>query len=292
MTGRDPRLSLVVVDSAPGPLSPRFFDPIRSHLAAGRLEVIVVSPTHPGPLPSGARWLPCAADSTVPQRRTLGLNAADAPLKGLTESFCVLDERWVWGALSTFRTGRVAAAGGRVTRTRGSTAAWALTLIEYGRSMGRDPVGPVSDLAPVSVCYDAAALAAVLDPDQEVVGADVHEALRARGGTLWRSPEMVVDDRSDRSLAWAAVAQWHHGRLFGARRARTETPSRQSLRVLSAPLVAPVLLSRIARGSVSGGHGRALVRALPALCVLLAAWVGGEVTGTVFGEGAAGERWR
>ena len=285
-------ISLVVVESAPGPLRPTFFEPLLPHLRDGRLEVLVVSSEPPEDLPDGARWIECATDDNVPRRRAAGLAEVEAPFVGITESFCVPGRDWVWGVLSTFSAVDVVAVGGPVGRRAGAPAAWALTLIEYGRFMGDTPVGRTYALPPINVCYRTETLRSAIGTSDAVFETDVDASLRARGAMSWRSPSVRMWDESDRPLGWAVKAQWRHGRLFGGRRAAGEATGRRMLRVALAPLVPLVLLARIGRGSLAAGHGERLALTLPALMLLLLSWTGGEVTGTLFGPGDTAAAWR
>ena len=291
-----PELTLVVADSAPGPLGPDFATAVADDVRAGLMEVVTVSEREPGAVATlgpGARWIASPADSTVPDRRALGLAAARTPLVALTESFCVPAPGWAQAILDAHAIRDVAAVGGAMTRRSGGGSDLALTFVEYGRFFHPRHEGPVQDLPGVNVAYRVERLREALGglPNQ-VVEVELHAALRKAGEVFWRAPAAVMLDGSRVPPRQARRAQFRHGRFFGGRRVASAGVGRRLLRAALAPAVPLVLGSRIARGVLAAGRGRELVRSLPHLATLLVAWAAGEAVGSVAGEGRSGAAWR
>lgn len=290
-----PSLTLVVADSAPGPLQPAFFTDLEEELCSGLLEVLVVSSSEP-PLvsgaPKGVRWLSSPGGATVPERRGRGLAAARAPIVALTESFCVPAPGWAQAVLTAHAEHHVAAVGGPVDRREGTAADWGLTLLEYGRFLGPEPAGPVGDLPGINVSYRIERVVRALGSlPARVVEVEVHSALVRAGETLWREPGAVMFDGSRMSPGAARRAQFLHGRFYGGHRVAGRGALHRLARLTVAPAVPLVLGRRIVRGALRAGRGRILLRALPHLGGLLTAWAAGEAAGSLFGAGRSGERW-
>lgn len=290
-----PALSLVVVESAPGAVNPRFFEAVAAEAAAGRLEVLVVSTTTPeaaGELP-GVRWVPSPDDATVPRRRGSGLAEARAPLVALTESFCVPVAGWFDAVVAAHEAHDVVAVGGPVDRRQGGARDWALTLVEYGRFMGPAPEGPVPDLPGINVAYRVETLRRVLGAlPAEIVEVELHRTLRQAGEVLWRAPAAVMFDESRMPAGSARRTQFQHGRLFGAQRLQGAGVAPRLGRAALTPAVPLVLGARIARGAFGARRGGHLMRSLPWLVGLLASWTAGELAGSLMGPGRAAEGWR
>ncbi|MEB3165820.1 MAG: hypothetical protein VKO65_04045 [Cyanobacteriota bacterium] len=181
---------------------------------------------------------------------------------------------------------------GPVSRQSGGAADWALTLIEYGRYFRVAPEGPIADVPSINVAYDADHLDKALGPDATgFYEVEVHARLRTDGARMWRVPAAVMVDDNRRPLAEAVLAQFHHGRLYGGQRStRRSIPSRL-LHLALTPAIPLVLLARIAPETWAAGRGSQLIRALPALALLLLAWAVGEATGTLAGEGDSHRHW-
>jgi len=288
-----PRLSVVVAGSRPGGPPEALFRRLEPLLQAGTAELLLAT-TRPEAhvRPAGTRIVRCAPSATVPSLRLAGVRAATAPLIALTEDFCVPAEGWAEALLEA--RGRVDAAvlGGPVARRGGSAADWALTLMEYGRFFRQVPEGEVPDLPSINAAYDADRLRAALPDNAEgLFEAQLHALLRARGERFWRVPRAVMFDENERPLASATRAQYHHGRLFGGGRVQGRGLFVRLMRFAVAPAVPAILLARIAREAAAAGHRADVLRALPALSLLLGAWSAGEAAGSLFGPGQSGARW-
>ena len=220
------------------------------------------------------------------------MRAAAAPLIALTEDFCAPADGWAEALLDARARVPALAIGGPIARRGGRAADWALTFVEYGRFFRREPEGDVFDLPAVNVAYDAGRLLEAIPPDATgLFEVQVHPRLRARGGRFWRVPAAVMFDENRVPLSSAVRAQYHHGRIFGAGRVEGRGALPRVVRGALAAAVPAVLLNRIAREVMSAGSGREMLRALPALSVMLGGWALGEAAGSLFGEGRSGASW-
>jgi hypothetical protein len=287
------RLSVIVAGSREAGPPAGLMASLRPRVATGEVEVILVT-TRVGVVAAepGVRVLRCPDGATIPELRLAGLRVASAPLVALTEDFCSPVPGWADALMEARARGVADVLAGPVARQAGSAADWALTLIEYGRHFRTAPEGPVEDVPSINVAYDAACLAKALELHATgFYEVEIHARLKAQGARMWRVPEAVMVDENSKTLAEAVRGQFHHGRLYGGGRfSKRPIPSRL-LHLAVTPAVPLVLLARIAPGTWAAGRGAQLVRALPALTLLLLAWTMGEATGTIAGEGGSRRRW-
>jgi len=289
-------LSVVVVGSrASGPV-PELFTALAPALRSGRVELLLAS-AQPGstvPTPN-TRFVRCPVGSTVPSMRLAGVRAASAPLIALTEDFCVPSAGWAEALLDAHERERGAVLGGPVARRGGSASDWALTLIEYGRFFGRvshRSAETAFDLPSINVAYPARELFSALPSEATgIFEVELHARLRQAGVRFCLLPAATMFDQNTSQVRPAALAQYHHGRLFGGDRVRGCALAVRVKHALLAPAVPAVLLSRIARRVTAAGQAQQLLRSLPALSLLLTAWAAGEAMGSMFGPGQSAERW-
>jgi hypothetical protein len=291
--GDKPELSVVVAGSRPQGPPEEIFEVLRSGLETGRYELLLATTRPPERgLPPATRVLSHAQGTTLPELRLAGVRAARADVIALTEDFCAPVVGWPERLLEAHRRLDAVAVGGPVGRRRGSAAHWALTLVEYGRFFRTEPEAAVEDLPSINVAYSARELHAALpETARGLFEVDVHERLRAAGGRFFRVHDALVFDENTVPLAGARRAQFNHGRLFAAGRVRGRRLLPRLARFVLAPLVPAVLMGRIARGAWAAGATAPLLRALPQVAVLLAAWSAGEAVGSLLGEGDSAARW-
>jgi hypothetical protein len=262
-------------------------------LQAGSIELLLATARSDAAISTAAtRIIPCARDSTVPRMRLAGVRAAAAPLIAITEDFCVPAQGWAEALLEARRHVDAAVLGGPVARRNGTASDWALTLVEYGRFFRCEPEGEVEDLPSINIAYDCNRLRDALQGAEGLFEMELHPALRARGERFWRVPNAVMLDENTDALPTAIRAQYRHGRFFGGRRVEGRSKLQRLVRFAAAPAVPAVLLSRIAREVAASGHAADLLRALPALAVLIGGWAAGEAVGSLLGEGGSGAHWK
>jgi hypothetical protein len=139
----------------------------------------------------------------------------------------------------------------------------------------------VRDVAGDNAAYNRAALGDCKSEMQngfwEVL---VHTRLVASGKTILWAPEMQMEFNAAGNL-WATMrTRFWHGRYYSSTR-KGNTPIIRFVRMLTAPLLLPLLLGRICR-RVWRHRPDWMIhvwRALPALFVLVTAWSVGEMSG-------------
>lgn len=108
----------------------------------------------------------------------------------------------------------------------------------------------------------------------------VHRRLDSEGFSLWHSPALVVRHGRSAGIKAFVGQRLEHGRAHGNQRGEGAGRARNLARLVSAPLVAPVMSARILRHVVA--RRRLRLRALVALPLILlfnAAWAAGEARG-------------
>ncbi len=194
---------------------------------------------------------------------------------------------WVDAALASPRHGTVAV-GGAVAPGPSSVCgigAWAAFLCEYSDFLPPLDEGPAMILTGNNVIYQRA----VLEESDLRDGLEktwVNQGLARRGARFWRDPALVVvHDRPYRFRTFLAK-RFHHGRCYGAKRARGWPRHRRLGRALISPLLPALLGFRIIRAvAPKRQYLRHLLLAQPLLALFHASWAIGEGWGYLTGPG-------
>jgi len=118
----------------------------------------------------------------------------------------------------------------------------------------------------------------------------LHQRQLAASGAL-----LIADDRirvvHDESLGFAGTVaiHFHAGRTFGGFR-RQRKDAGQALRILTTPIVPVARFLRTSRVASAKGYGPELLRAAPAIWLLLVAQTAGQVVGFAAGPGDSPNR--
>jgi predicted dehydrogenase len=163
---------------------------------------------------------------------------------------------------------------------------WSIYLADYSRYMLPLPEGATHALSDCNVAYKRSALEAT----REHWTTEFHEnvingALRAAGGTLWFDPAMTVFEQRELSLGAALRDRFSFGRLFGSTRVPGVTLPRRVVWSAAAMVMPPLLVARVV-GNLKrrGRHRDQLLRCLPSLAMISAAWMAGEAVGYLTGS--------
>jgi hypothetical protein len=268
------------------------FRSLEAAAAAVSGEVVVTDgsgrPAPPvGVLGPATTWI-CEPGKSVFQLRLSAYRLARAPIIGVTEDHCFLPADWAKRNLDAHAAHPEAAAigGSVVNGATDSAMDWASFLIVQSAVAAPIPSGPTARIAgAVSVTYKRAALA---DLDEyEGMGAidTLHQRMLAASGAA-----LIADDGirvvHDQSLGFGGtvVIHFHAGRTFAAFR-RQRRDAGQVARLLATPLVPVARFIRTARIVASKGYGPELLRATPAIWLLLVAQTAGQVLGFAAGPG-------
>jgi glycosyltransferase involved in cell wall biosynthesis len=224
----------------------------------------------------------------VPHLWKQGLETAQAPIVALTIGQCVPDPGWLYQVLKSHQNSAAAVGGPLTGPSNGNNVDWALYFSRYSNWMPPGKPGPIDDVAGDNASYKREALQHCLEELESGFWETIINArLRAKGETLIWVPEMVVEFSAAEKLNDIVRYRFRHGRHYGSTRTGNTVFTRV-LRLLAAPILVPLLFSRIHRRvrQTRSDWMPQLWRALPALLVILSAWSAGEVSGYVWPQQA------
>lgn len=217
------------------------------------------------------------------RRRTTGVLASQGGVVAIVEDHGTPAADWPDRVREAHRRLPHAVIGGVVTNGVPRALNDALWLCDFGRYAPPQDEGARPWLTDVNVSYKRADLFAVRHAwDPRYHEPLVHDALRARGATLWLDPAMVVrEERPPMPVGAALKERFEWGRLYGELRTRGSGPAARLARGAASTVVMPLLVWRIVvrrRGRI--GWTR-LLAATPWISVLLLWWCFGEAAGTI-----------
>jgi hypothetical protein len=231
------------------------------------------------------------ADAGVFLLRTLGVREARGKLIALLEDHAAVCAGWAEAILNAHAAGKTICGGPIENDTNCRSYDWALYFVEYGIYMPPIPSGPMSILSGVNIAYDRETLLHCRRVWESVFyETDVNAALVRAEHKLHMLPEARVTSRLRMPMREALEHLFLGGIHFGDFRKAQCGPLARRLWVIAAPAVPLVLLFRIIRLTVTRRPARVLqiIRALPALLLLLGAWSAGEARS--YARGATADR--
>lgn len=235
------------------------------------------------------RQLPVASDATIPQMRALAFRASTAPVVAVIEDHVIVPAGW--GArMVEACSGEVRAVGGGVVNAAtGTTVDRAAFLCEYSHMLVPLPAGPADWLTGNNTAYRRSLLDECQDVTDQGRWEDVlHAAMRARGTTLWRRPDIVVGHKKHYSIGEYTSQRFLYSRAYAGARVAKESMGKRLAYGAVALALPPLLLLRISRSVWASGTQRGdLLRSLPLLLLFVISWGVGETAGAWFGPGNA-----
>src|SRR5687768_4857668 len=222
----------------------------------------------------------------IDRRRAAGLASARGDVVALLEDRAVPRPEWVSTLLDLHARLPHAAIGGAIDWAGLGVLSWAVYACDFGRCESAHPEGPREFLSSCNLSYKRPALEATRPRWRERYHeTQVHDQLRLHGAVLWFAPAAIVEQtRSGLRLAPLLAERFAWGRLYAAIRAGQASPFHRSLRAIAAPLLPALLYFRIVRRHAGRTPSR-LVKATPALLLILAAWSLGEWAGYLTRDG-------
>ncbi|HYC77553.1 MAG TPA: hypothetical protein VEI02_07990 [Planctomycetota bacterium] len=220
----------------------------------------------------------------IDRRRAAGLSVARGDVIAIVEDHGTPAPGFCDAVRAAHRRLPHAAIGGVVANGIPTPINDALWLCDFGRYAPPQDEGPRETLTDVCVSYKREALLRIhdvwIDRYHEPV---VHDALRARGETLWLDPKIeVVQTRPPRPWSDRIAERFAWGRLYGDLLGRRLSPFARPFRALVSAFVAPLLLLRLTRLAAGRLPARRLGPALLRATTLLHAWSLGEALGVLF----------
>jgi len=231
------------------------------------------------------------SDSAAGQHELFDRRRAAALAVATGEIVAMLEDRGVprpeWAATLRELHGRHPheVIGGAVDWAGQGVLSWAVYACDFGRYASVHSEGAREFLTDCNLSYKRRAL----DATRSLWGeryheTQVHDQLRRDGVVLWFSPDAVVEEaRAGLRLVPLLTERIAWGRLYGAIRLTGAPTGRRWLQAMTAAVLPLLLYWRIVRRHAGRTPGR-LVRATPALLLLLAAWTLGECAGYLTGE--------
>lgn len=239
----------------------------------------------------GVRFVELSGIRTPAELRAVGASLSTGDVVAFLEGHCRPAHDWCARILAAHRAPH-AAVGGPIEKglpddgSDDSALNWSVYLADYSRYMLPLPEGAAHALSDCNVSYKRGALDATRAHwTGEFHENVVNDALRRTGMTMWFDPSMTVFEQRELTLRDALRDRFSFGRLFGSTRVPGVGLPKRVIMSVAAVLMPPLLVARVA-GTLRqrGRHRNQLLRCLPALTMISAAWMAGEAVGYLTGR--------
>ncbi len=273
------------------------------HLArqtvAARIELVVLAPdvSDFGLPPEvraafhGAQLLGLGRLTNVAHANAAGVRHATAPVVVFAEDHAYPEPEWAEALLARHDEGW--AVVGPVVRNGnpGTTASWADYIPGYGLWPFGCRGGPVSLLPGHNSSYKRVLLLAEGEKLEEKLEAEAafHEELAARGEGLFLEDRAVISHLSFASWRPLLTAQFHHARLYAARRRERWNAWRARGYALGSFILPFLRLARLLRKNVSFPARPSRTRIIAGIFLTLTVDAAGQAVGYLTGPGHAVE---
>jgi hypothetical protein len=295
MTSGRPKLSIVIASVQPGPVLLDCLSALERQRRSD-VEVLVVTGGADDIIERVRARFPwvgiieAPTARSLPKLRGLGMAAATAPVVGVLDAWCLVNDGWIEDAIRIHRERPNLVAGGGVELAeseRRSVSAWATYLFDYWEFVPPFPSGYVNVLPGNNITYKRDALA---DGDTlRTVGfwkAFTNARLKESGHHLWASRGLVVQLRRRLPLGRFLRSRYHHGRSYAGMRVDGASWRHRWKWALVAPGLPLLFLARQIRGLASKRGSRVwFVVCVPLLLGFHVSWAWGEFCGYLWGPG-------
>ena len=287
----EPQLSVVVASRGPCRALADSLRSLQAQIQPHSCEVILAVatdkrlPTEIQKLVPHKTVLAGPTEDLVPHLWARGLEAAKAPLVGLTIGSCVPQRDWVGTQLRLAqRHPEWAGFGGPILPPPGGTARdWAAYWVRYSGYLAQSE-GEAQEIPGDNAVYRKADLDRDWTERQDGFWEVLfHRRLRERGRRLWFDPNLRVTLGVGAGEEPFASLRFRHGRHFGSTRDLPSAMWRLPA-ALSAPVLVPLLLARIRRRvrSARPEWSSRFRLALGWTLVYLSSWSLGEASGYIW----------
>ena len=260
------------------------------------LEIIVAAGTAEGVADLVAAYYPAARivrpapGVGLPHLLGAGIMQTRGAWVALSEAHCSFPPAWAICGLALAHTGDVQVLGGAVEASP-ELGRWALALFlcDYAAFLPPFAAGPTKELAGNNVIFARDLLTTGEDYSQHGFWKTFFcQRLAQQGVPLQRDARIMVSYGRKLSLRKALARRFQHGRCFGAMRRPQLSRLQQRIYPLAAVGLPLLLTWRVAaRVWQRPAYRPTLLPALPAIAVLMVAWVVGELFGHLWGSGAS-----
>lgn len=230
----------------------------------------------------GVTLMRSAPDQWIPELWETGVRASRGPIVALTTAHCVPDDDWMKEILAAHHDSAYVGIGGAIENDESAGITdWAVYLCRYARYMRPFEPYVIHDIPADNASYKRWALERCTDVRaQGFWEPDIHAKLTAEGYQLWMTPKIGVRHRRSFTFAEFMSQRFWHGRQFGSSRAARLSLPRRWARILAAPIIPLLMLTRIARQLMRRRrHLGQLLLAAPILGLFLISWAAGEAVG-------------
>jgi hypothetical protein len=274
-------------------------DHLKAQSVQAQLELIFVAPSRQSVcLPyeellgfAGVCLVEIDAIHSAGQAKAQGIQRASAPIVAFAEDHSYPEPGWAQALIKSYVESTVAVAPVLVNSNPDSAVSWASLYLDFGPTIEPAAGGHVERLPWHNTTYRrdvlltyGPELAAMLDVEG-ILLAD----LKSKGYTLWLECKSRTRHLNVALVSSLVREQFYGGRLFAASQAQHYHWSwwQRFGRVVGAPIVPLVRLSRTVRDIDRSGRRRLLPRLLPLLILGLAVHASGELIGCALGMGDA-----
>jgi hypothetical protein len=218
----------------------------------------------------------------IDRLRSLGMKQAEGDLVALLEDHDKPHELWSRRIIEEHRKYPFAAIGGAIENSIDRKLNWAVYFCDFGKYQNPLKDGPSSYLSDVNVSYKRQALDSIKEIWKDFYHEpDVHNALIAKGETLWLSPKIIVyQNREKLRLAAAIKERYLWGRYYSGFRVQKFGLVKRLLYTGLSPLIPFILSAKKIRDILKKKRNtRAFVCAFPVTLLMLFIWSIGEFVG-------------
>ena len=222
--------------------------------------------------------------------RAYGVSRARGKIVAVTVDHCTPEENWCAHIMKAHQ-GSNAAVGGAIEKgiQPDTLVNWAVHLYDYsnyGYYLNPTSNGPARDLSDCNVSYKREALAAVSNLWKKAFNVSLlNRTLKARGETLWLSPDILVYQNRNIDFDRAARIACRRGRAFASARLASLTRNQRLVYAALSPLLPLLLMRRFVLNIIrKKSHLGNALRALPCIIVFAILWSWGEFRGYFTGQ--------
>jgi len=226
-------------------------------------------------------WMVLDEEALVPILWAQGIRMACNEIVVTTTARFVPEVSWLDNIRKAHSEGGAAGVGGCVDPPLDTdTRTWATYFLRYS-NLQLLRSGPVAEIAADNASYRRDDLVAwgkhLGDGFWEP---DFHRHLARQGGHLIFRKDIRVRLAESSGAARFCVQRFHHGRQFGKSRAAAGGLRRRAYRIVTAPLIPVVILTKLLLRVLRGGrYGLRFLQALPLLLLFVMSWSAGEMVG-------------
>ena len=285
---QSPTLSIVVAVKDGESNLPALLEALGGRAADTEIVICSTEPTPAVDARGNVTAIRLPDETLIPSLWSVGIARACGRRVALTTSQFVPRSDWL-ERLHRADLGHWVGIGGAIDNDPEASARnWAIFFLRYSAFAPPLKAGETDEIAADNAVYDRAAIMEHPDLLQEGFWEpSFHRRFRAAGKKLMLDPDLVVIHHGTVSARSFADQRYLHGHAYGVERAERGGIARNLLLLISSPLIAPLLLTRIvSRIAKRPAYRVKLLPAFPWLVRFTLAWALGEASGYVSALGA------